>query len=78
MIKKQFWRKLNRMVELYNMHHKISKMINKQFQQRSKKNGKALKFASEKLKNNKEVVLLAVKQQNCGLKYVSEKLKDDK
>jgi len=38
----------------------------------------ALEYASEKLKDDKEIVLEAVKQDGLALEYASEKLKDDK
>jgi hypothetical protein len=43
-----------------------------------KKNGAALEFASESLRNDKEVVLLAVKNIGWALYYASEELKNDK
>ena len=39
--------------------------------------GKNLKYASESLKNDKEVVMLAVKKLGIALKYASESLKND-
>jgi len=38
----------------------------------------ALEYASEKLKDDKEIVLEAVKQDGLALQFISEKLKDDK
>jgi hypothetical protein len=38
----------------------------------------ALQYASEKLKDDKEVVLEAVKKNCYVLKYASERLKNDK
>jgi len=43
-----------------------------------RKNGYALSDASERLKNDKEVVLAAVTSSGWALKYASENLKDDK
>ena len=40
--------------------------------------GQALKFASEALRNDKEVVLAAVKQNGYALHFASEKLKNNK
>ena len=37
----------------------------------------ALEYASDKLKNDKDIVLVAVKQDRRVLKYVSAKLKED-
>jgi hypothetical protein len=42
-----------------------------------KQNGRALKYADEKLKANKEVVLAAVKQDVSALDYVDDSLKND-
>lgn len=43
-----------------------------------KQNGLNLEFASEKLKNNKDVVLAAVAQNGWAFEFASEKLKNDK
>ena len=43
-----------------------------------KRNGHYLQYASEELKNNKEVVLEAVKQNGNALQYTSKELKNDK
>ena len=43
-----------------------------------KQNGLALEYASDELKNDKEVVLAAVKQYGRALEYASDRLKDDK
>jgi predicted RNA-binding protein (virulence factor B family) len=43
-----------------------------------KQNGDSLQYASEELKNDKEVVLEAVKQYGRSLLYASEELKNDK
>ena len=37
-----------------------------------------MRFASERLKDDKEIVLEAVSKDGWGLKYVSDRLKDDK
>ena len=37
----------------------------------------ALEYASDRLKNDKDIVLVAVKQDRRVLKYVSAKLKED-
>lgn len=42
-----------------------------------KQNGEALIFASDELKNDKEVVMAAVKQNGEALKYASRRLKGD-
>ena len=42
-----------------------------------KQNGSALKYASEELKNDKEVVLEAVKQDGFALEYDSYELQND-
>ena len=38
----------------------------------------ALLYASERLKNDKEVVLAAVKRSGAALEYASEELRDDR
>ena len=43
-----------------------------------KKHGIALKYASEELRNDKEVVMVAVKEDRRALKYLSEELRNDK
>ena len=43
-----------------------------------KKNGRALKFASEELRNDKEVVLKAVENDRWALEFASERLRNDK
>src|SRR5438309_1502320 len=43
-----------------------------------KRNVRALQYADESLKKDKEVVLAAVKQNGCVLKYADESLKKDK
>ncbi len=43
-----------------------------------KQNGYAFEFASKELRNDKEIVLEAVKHGSCStLEYASERLKDD-
>ena len=42
------------------------------------KSGWALKYASEELKNDKEVVLAAVAQYGYALEYASNDMKNDK
>merc|ERR1712150_207036 len=39
--------------------------------------GKALRLASDELKDNKELVSIAVKSNGCALKYASDRLKRD-
>lgn len=41
------------------------------------KNGRLLEYASERLKDDKDVVLAAVSQNGNALKYASERLKDE-
>ncbi len=41
-------------------------------------NGSALQYASDELKNDKEVVMIAVQQNGSALYYASDKLKSDK
>ncbi len=43
-----------------------------------KKNGYALEFASIDLKNNKDIVLAAVKNNGHAFKFLSEELKNNK
>lgn len=43
-----------------------------------KQYGRALQFASEKLRNDKDVVLEAVKQDGRALRFASENLRNDK
>ena len=43
-----------------------------------KKDGKALEYASDKLKDDKEVVLTAVTQGGWALQFASKNLKNDK
>ena len=43
-----------------------------------KEDGKALEYASDKLKDDKEVVLTAVKEDGWALQFASEGLKNDK
>ena len=42
-----------------------------------RKNGLALKYASKEIKNDKEMVLLAVKSNGNALEYASEELQKD-
>jgi len=43
-----------------------------------KRNGHALEYASETLKNDKDIVLETVKQNGYALQYASYKLRNDK
>jgi hypothetical protein len=43
-----------------------------------KKNGYALRYASDSLTNDKDIVLEAVKENGFALRFASERLKDDK
>jgi len=43
-----------------------------------KKNGMLLKYASDKLKNNRNVVITAVSNYGMALEYASDRLKNDK
>ena len=43
-----------------------------------KSNGNALEFASNELKNNREIVLMAVKSNGHAIKFVSNELKGDR
>jgi len=42
-----------------------------------RRNGLALKYASKKFKNDKEMVLIAVKNNGNALNYASEELQND-
>ena len=42
-----------------------------------RQNGRALEFASEDLRADRDVVLAAVRQNAYALKYASERLRDD-
>merc|ERR1712150_253542 len=39
--------------------------------------GKALRLASDEVKDNEELVIIAVKSDGCALKYASDRLKRD-
>ena len=41
-------------------------------------NGCALEYASDELKNDKEVVMIAVAQNGWALEYASDEMKSDK
>jgi hypothetical protein len=43
-----------------------------------KKNGRLIKYASEELKNDKEVVLEALTRDGCSLFYVSKELQNNR
>ena len=43
----------------------------------ARQNGRALEFASEDLRADRDVVLAAVRQNAYALKYASERLRDD-
>lgn len=43
-----------------------------------KQNGEALQFASERLNNDKDVVLEAIKQNGDAFRFASARFKDDK
>jgi vacuolar-type H+-ATPase subunit H len=53
-------------------------MSDKEVLEAVKQHGHSLDYASEELKNDKEVVLEAVKQHGHSIYYASEELKNDK
>ena len=54
------------------------KMIKILYQKLFKKNSFALKYASNELRNNKDIILQAVKNDCGAIRHASEELRNDK